>query len=373
MSKCPYCDFNSIALSNVPGDDYINSVLREMAFLVKDRHDLMHKGLETIYVGGGTPSLIHPENIERLITGIREIFPGSEKQEITMEINPGTVSQDRLDQYREAGINRLSIGVQSFSEKGLISLGRTHSVQEALSCIGYARNAGFDNLGIDLIFGTPTQSVAEWDSDLTTVVSLRPEHISTYNLAMEEGTPLFRFFKEGKLLLPSEEDVVTMYELTIDRLESSGYNHYEISNFSLKGLESRHNSRYWLGMEYIGLGAGAHSYFSAPGRGIRWWNERDPYRYMQNIKDDGQAVAGRERLTLEEALSEGLFLGLREMKGIDMERFKKRFNTELPDYWMKKIKVFKTEGFLEDKDNHLRLTRKGILLSNELITDLMLV
>ena len=373
VTKCPYCDFNSIATASVPDEDYIDAVLREMAFLVKERPDLMHKRVETIYIGGGTPSLVYPQNIKRLINGIRERFFSSEEQEITIEVNPGTVSQDRLNQYREAGINRLSIGVQSFSEKGLKSLGRIHSVQVALDCIEYARKAGFDNLGIDLIFGTPGQALAEWASDLTTVISMRPEHISVYNLTIERDTLFHNLMAEGKLLIPHEDDVIAMYELAIDRLESSGYNHYEISNFSLKGLESRHNSRYWLGMEYIGLGAGAHSYFSTPGRGIRWWNERDPYRYMQNIKDDGQAVAGRERLTLEEALSEGLFLGLREMKGIDMERFKKRFNTELPDYWMKKIKVFKTEGFLEDKDNHLRLTRKGILLSNELITDLMLV
>lgn len=372
IKKCPYCDFNSVATALIPDNVYINTLIRELLFHIKERPVLSTKTLETIYIGGGTPSLISPHNIKRLLSGIRQAFAESNPEEITMEINPGTVTKDSLAAFRNAGINRLSIGIQSFNDKTLKTLGRIHSVDNSIKCYEYARMAGFDNIGIDLIFGAPGQSIEEWEQDLKTAVALKPEHISTYNLTVEKGTLFFELHKNGKLILPSEEEQVLMYELAIDSLKEAGCNHYEISNFSLTGFESQHNLRYWSCMDYIGLGAGAHSYISFPAWGIRWWNESAPASYMRQINEMRQAIAGKERLTKKEALEEGIFLGLRRTAGIDMDWFLKRFNTPLNDLYMHKIDALKTKGLLrEDNAGSVILTRKGILLSNEVISELI--
>ena len=411
VKKCQYCDFNSIAIDNIPDDIYINAVIKELTGHIKERPILADKTLETIYIGGGTPSLISPNNIKRFVSGIIQTFPfvnprpilrmGAPKsfgvgvntqaidksltskmfvngkqdvcqyREITIEINPGTVIRDSLVAFKDAGVNRLSIGGQSFNEKTLKSLGRIHSAKDAVRCYEYARMAGFDNIGIDLIFGAPEQSIEEWEEDLETVISLRPEHISTYNLTIEKGTPFSKLQKDGKLILPSEEEQILMYEHAIDKLKGAGYNHYEISNFSLNGFESRHNLRYWSCMDYIGLGSGAHSYIASPDWGMRWWNENNPAVYMQRIKDTGQAIAGKEVLRKEEALEEGIFLGLRRLTGIDKNWFATRFNMPLKELYMHKIAALKMAGLLYEDDNIIRLTRKGLLLSNEVFAELI--
>lgn len=367
IRKCPYCDFNSIVTAHVPEEEYTGAVLQELSSRIRERPALSGRALETIYIGGGTPSLISAENIKRLVSGIRQTFSTSGQPEITIEVNPGTVTPDQLACLYDAGVNRLSIGVQSFRESGLQSLGRVHSVQDSLWCYEYARKAGFHNVGIDLIFGIPGQSVAEWEADLDMALSLKPEHISAYNLTVEKGTPFSRLVKDGGLLLPSEKDQIAMYELCMDRLKSAGYHHYEISNFARDGFESRHNDRYWLAMDYLGLGAGAHSYLSSPDWGVRWWNEKDPFRYMAQTKSAGHAVAGMERLTHEEAITEGIFLGLRRVKGIDLDWFQWRYQAPLTRLFRDRIGLLKARGLLSEGDNTLSLTRKGILLSNEVV------
>jgi len=375
IKKCPYCDFNSVATADIPDDVYINALNRELFFHIKERPVLSKKTLETIYIGGGTPSLISPHNIKRLLSSIKQSFAESNPEEITIEINPGTITKNSLTAFRDAGINRLSIGIQSFNDKTLKTLGRVHSADNSLKCYEYARTTGFDNIGIDLIFGVPGQSVEEWEEDLKTAVALRPEHISAYNLTVEKGTLFFELQKNGGLVLPSEEDQVLMYELAIDSLKEAGYNHYEISNFSLTGFESQHNMRYWSCMDYIGLGAGAHSYISSPDWGIRWWNESDPDAYMQQIKkataEQGQAIAGKERLTKKEALEEGIFLGLRRTSGINMNWFAARFNTSLKNLCHQKIAELKTGGLIYEDGSIIRLTRKGLTLSNEVFAELI--
>ena len=384
VQKCPYCAFNSIATAHLPSgiwDAYSDAVLRELSFYIAKRPELSDRMLETLYIGGGTPSLMPPEYIKRLVDGIRRAFPVSSGQssgqepEITIEINPGTIiplfTHDKLISFKDAGINRLSIGVQSFHEKGLKALGRVHSVRESLRCYELARKAGFRNIGIDLIFGIPGQSLREWETDVNKALSLRPEHLSIYNLTIEEGTLFSRQYAEGRLLLPSEDEQTTMYELGIDRLRSAGYCHYEVSNFSLDGLECRHNNRYWLAMDYIGLGAGAHSYVSAPGWGVRWWNESDPLTYIGQIRDSGHATAGMERLTHEEAIEEGIFLGLRKIRGIDLDWFKERFHISLSDSHRDRLTTLEAGGLLDTEDHWLRLTPRGILIADTITTSLI--
>lgn len=365
IRKCPYCDFNSIVAAHVPEEEYTEAVLQELSFRIRERPALSDRALETVYIGGGTPSLMSAENIKRLVSGIRQAFSAPGQPEITIEVNPGTVTPDQLACLYDAGVNRMSIGVQSFRERGLQSLGRVHSVQDSLRCYEYARKAGFYNVGIDLIFGIPGQSVTEWEADLETAVSLRPEHISLYNLTIEQGTPFFRLKKEGGLFLPPEEEQIRMYELGMDRLTSAGYHHYEISNFARDGFESRHNNRYWLALDYLGLGAGAHSYLSSPDWGVRWWNEKDPLRYREQTKSAGHAVAGMERLKHEEAITEGIFLGLRRVKGINLDWFAGRFQISWTSSLRERIEALEAQGLIREGDNALSLTRKGILVSNE--------
>ncbi|MBI5048325.1 MAG: radical SAM family heme chaperone HemW [Deltaproteobacteria bacterium] len=380
IKKCPYCDFNSIAVTSAPDDIYIDAVLEELAGHIKEKPSLLNKTLETIYIGGGTPSIIEPHNIKKLVNGIRQAFSDTAPDEITIEINPGTVTRDRLAAFKDAGINRLSIGIQSFNEKMLKTLGRIHSAKDSVRCYEYARAAGFNNIGMDIIFGAPEQSIKEWEEDIETAACLRPEHISTYNLTIENGTSFFTLQKSCELALPSEEEQTLMYEIAINILKNKGYNHYEISNFSLAGFESRHNNRYWLGMDYLGLGAGAHSYISSlnivsqeqtPDWGTRWWNEKNPDVYMQRIKDTDHAIAGKETLKKVEALEEGIFLGLRRLTGIDTGWFLTRFNISLKDLYASKISALKAAELLYEDANSIRLTHKGLLLSNEVFAELI--
>lgn len=380
VQKCPYCAFNSIGASNVSKnirDAYSDAVLRELSFHIEKRPELSDRVLETVYIGGGTPSLMPPEYIKRLLDGIRKTFPFSSGQEteITIEINPVTITplftHDTLISFKDAGINRLSIGVQSFHEKGLKALGRVHSVRDSLRCYELARKAGFRNIGIDLIFGIPGQSPGEWETDVDTALSLQPEHLSTYNLTIEEGTLFSRQHEDGTLLLPTEDEQTAMYQLGMDRLRSAGYCHYEVSNFSQAGLECRHNNRYWLAMDYIGLGAGAHSYVSAPGWGVRWWNKSAPLTYAGQIKDSGHAIAGMERLTHEEAIAEGIFLGLRKIRGIDLDWFKDRFHISIKDSHASRLTALEAGGLLYTTDHRLRLTTRGFLIADTITASLI--
>ena len=371
VKKCPYCSFNSIENSDVPEDSYIDALLKELAYYMHKTPDLSEKSLETVYIGGGTPSLISPGGIERLLRGINSVFSYTRQPEVTLEVNPGTVTFEKLLQFKEAGVNRLSLGIQSFSDKDLKSLGRIHTKRDALNCFEYARTAGFNNIGIDLISCIPGQILTEWSSELDAAISLRPEHISAYTLTIEKDTPFFRLDKEGRLLLPSEEEQLEMFELTIDRLTSAGYNHYEVSNYSLEGFESRHNNRYWDSGDYIGLGAGAHSYRSSPDWGVRWWNISLPDDYIKSINNSGQAIAGLERLTEEEAITEGIFLGLRKSNGISYDWFSERFNFSLKESRSQRIAILIEDGLISERENTLRLTSKGLIIADTVITSLI--
>ncbi|MBI5287072.1 MAG: radical SAM family heme chaperone HemW [Deltaproteobacteria bacterium] len=374
LKKCPYCDFNSISLHPIPEDIYIDAVLLEFNLLI-ERHNLISRQLETIYIGGGTPTLLSPDGVKRLLNGLSAGFSTVEDMEITIEANPGTVDLSRLQGFKAAGVNRLSIGVQSFNDKTLKTLGRIHNARAGLKAFEDARGAGFENIGIDLIFGVPGRKGGDWQRDIEMAISLRPEHISIYNLTIEEGTPFYTMAQEGRLTFPSDDEEIEMYGTAIHLLKEAGYRQYEISNFSLPGYESTHNQRYWLCKDYIGLGAGAHSYLgtdlkSVPSSGVRWWNEKDLFKYMDRIRRHGDAVTGKEFLTMKEAMVEGVFLGLRRLEGLDKERFLSHFGSPLKDLYHETIERLKENNLIFEEGRFIKLTHKGVLLSNEVFAEL---
>lgn len=373
-SKCPYCDFNSIAVNRSEQvteieDAYFEAVIRELKQVSEDKTRLpVRQSPASVYFGGGTPSLLSPNFYEGILKAIEDRLGSLNEAEITPEItieaNPDSMDLSKLKDYRKAGINRISIGIQSLDDKYLKVLGRPHTAKEATTAFNAARKAGFENISIDLIFALPGQSLKEWDAVLKEAVALQSEHISIYGLTIEPGTP-FMAAKERGDITPSPEDLeIEMYELAVERLTESGHARYEISNFALPGKESIHNSGYWLGRSYIGLGAGAHSYVNQPGFGRRYWNISDPAEYM--TATEKEHVAGEEILRQVEAMTEALMLGLRLSRGIDIEAFKERFGmTPMESLEYKKLLDLKT---LEVRNGRLRLTDKGILLSNEIFT-----
>ncbi len=367
VSKCPYCDFNSVATDCVPEDRYVKSIISELKNALKTkRPDVRHTDIKTLYFGGGTPSIFSPASIGRIVEATTNTtgLPG----EITLEVNPDTVDLSKLKGFKKAGINRLSIGVQSFNDEILKALGRTHGAGRAKKAFSDAREAGFSNIGIDLIFGTPEQSIADWELTLAQTIRLNPEHVSIYGMTIEEGTPFFGLQQSGSLALPTEDEELAMYRLGTDTLKKAGFSHYEISNFARPGLESRHNTLYWTGGDYTGLGAGAHSYDSQSGAwGRRWWNIKDPVRYMQAIEEKGNATEGEENLTKEDAMTERLFLTLRLIGvngAIDESEFEKKFSIN-PKQALLQWDRLTGAGLVESKNGKLRLTEKGVLFSNE--------
>lgn len=374
-SKCPYCDFKSVVSKDLPEKRYAGCVLKELSTVTRKEGSVLFKRpLESLYIGGGTPSLFSPQTIDLLVRSVRTSFAPFKDAEITIEVNPDTADPGRLKGYSTAGANRLSIGFQSLSDSELRSLGRTHSAEKALKSFAAAREAGFENIGVDLIYGAPGQSVDSFTASLEKVVSLRPEHISLYNLTLEEGTPFHRSYVREKdplrAPLPAEEDELKMYAAAVELLEGAGYDHYEVSNWALPGLRSVHNSRYWTGADYIGLGSSAHSYISTPGWGRRWWNEAGPLEYMKRVEEAGEAVAGSEILNREEAMTEALFLGLRMLdRGIEAGPFRARFGMTPKEAFPGSV-ALEREGLVLSRGEDLLLTPGGVLLSNEVFLKL---
>lgn len=368
-SKCPYCDFNSFALNPIPENNYIRSLINELESTIKKEDSIHCKPLDTIYIGGGTPSVISAKYIKEILDKLHKSFKLKDEIEVTIEVNPATVNADKLKEYKNFGINRLSIGVQSFDNKVLKILGRIHNAKDAIKTYEDARNAGFENIGIDLMFGIPNQDIDMWLADIEMAISIKPEHISTYGLTIEKGAEFYCMQKKGNLILPDEETYLLMYESAIKRLKNAGYIHYEISNFSLPDYESKHNLRYWQGLDYIGLGAGAHSYIKNNGWGKRFWNEEDVFKYMDKIGRDGSAASGMETLTKKDAIREFIFLGLRQVNGINAKRFCERFNLPLTDKYFEVIPDLEKNNLIKTDGDIIRLTQKGLVLSDAVFAE----
>ncbi len=364
LSKCPYCDFNSRVIDFDLAEEYVKSLIKEIQTFSENQLERM--SAETIYFGGGTPSILkisQLDTIKEVIFDSFEVKPGAE---ISLEANPGTLSQEKARGLRKSGFNRVSLGVQSFRDDELKILGRAHNGKQAVTAYRILRKH-FDNLSLDLIFGIPGQSLKTWRGNLNMTLKLKPEHLSIYGLTIEEGTPFYSSWKKGQLSLPNEEELRRMYLESMDLVKAKGYRQYELSNFARKGFECQHNLRYWQGKEYIGFGAGAHSYF----RGVRWGNAKDIRKYIEGNKKGFPMVAFRERLSSTQKITEFIFLGLRMAEGIDLKKLKEGLKFDLEKKKKEGITGLIKERFLKRERDNLRLTRKGILVADSIIQKLV--
>jgi len=355
--KCPYCDFYSRTdLAALPA--FLDALAQELSLRADDA-----LAVDTVYFGGGTPSLCPPEAVGEILARAKSCFDLGESAEITLEANPGTLDADTLKALRAVGVNRLNLGIQSFREAGLRFLGRIHNRDQALAAIARARAAGFDNLGLDLIYGLPGQSLADWRSDLDQALAWRPEHLSCYILTFAPGTPMTGDLEAGRLRPPEEDRVAALFEATADLLTGAGYGHYEISNYArTPERRSRHNLKYWRFAPYLGFGPGAHSYRD----GVRSWNRADLGRYLQRLAEGQPPAGGREVLTAEQQVLEALLLGLRLKEGFSIAAFEKRFGIAVQETFDRLLQQLAGEGCLADFPGRCALTVKGMRFHNSI-------
>lgn len=365
--KCLYCDFVSIEGSPVSRDHYVATVVREMEL----RSEMLAgpATVSTLYIGGGTPSLLDPEQIGSLLDAAGRCFDLAGDAEITLEVNPGTVTAASLAGYQTAGVNRLSIGVQSLDDAMLALLGRIHTADEARAAVSLARSAGFDNVGIDLMHSLPGQTLAHWEQTLRDAISLGPEHVSSYGLTLEEGTPLCELHERGGFSLPDEEAAAQMYESAMDLLPAAGFEQYEIANFARPGYRSRHNQVYWERGNYLGLGVAAHSFLDSPGYGRRWHNPADIGEYCRLISAGMLPAVDDMELSRQDALGETLFLGLRRLEGVSLEVFRLEFGVTIADAFPGVVERHLANGLLERGGGRLWLSRRGLLLANRVFAE----
>ncbi len=365
VTKCPYCDFNSYGVgSRFPEKEYTNTILQELELY---RNDITNTEISSIFFGGGTPSLFDPKSIERILSRIYEITSPASNIEISLEVNPKTADLAKLVGLRSAGINRISVGVQSFSERKLDFLGRINSAEDSSNILKDIKKAGFKNYSMDLMYGIKDETIFEWENDLNKALDFDYPHISAYCLTIEDGTEFGRRYALGKLKVPSDDRLSEFITYTTDFLQDSGYNQYEISNYAKAGSECAHNMLYWKGDSYIGLGAGAHSHLAKSDNdswGRRWANLRSPALYMNSVQEGIKPLDFTEQLNREEVVQDRVLMGLRLKEGIDISELETKFqlNTD-----MSKIGKLVDEGFLENNKNAFRLTKKGNLLSNAVI------
>ena len=353
-SRCSYCDFaTDVWRSAGAVERYVRALTREIQeSKVEDQ-----KPVDTIYFGGGTPSILEPAQVKRILDTVRDRFDIASDAEITMEMNPATVSGGSLAGYRELGVNRASFGVQTFNDRDLKLLARGHDANDARETFRLLREAGFANVSFDLIAGLPGQSLDDWERNLDEALTMQPEHLSLYLLEIHEGTPLAEQLRSGRRPMPDEDEAAAMYEVLLDRAAEAEYEQYEISNFAKQGFESRHNTKYWRLEPVYGFGVSAHSFDGVE----RYWNERDTARYVELI-DERSAVVGREPTN---AASEFVFLGLRMTAGLSLSRYRERFGTDLSKARGLELARLVNDGLVELSDETLKLTRRGMLFSNE--------
>ncbi len=361
-SRCSYCDFNTYAGIDYLIPAYTDALLKELSM----QSELLDGySLKTVYIGGGTPSYIHPGLLVRVVERAAELFSTGIIEETSMESNPGTLSDKNLRMYKTHGIDRLSIGLQCWQQPLLDVLGRIHTGADFQKGFRMARNAGFNNINTDLIFGIPGQTLAMWVETLENVIDLGPEHISCYSLKIEGNTPLGRKVESGRLELIEDEGDRDMYHIAINLLEKAGYSHYEISSFALPGYECIHNLVYWKCGEYLGVGAGAHSYLG----GERLGNEPDIKRYIDKIGNRKESVIEKKHIGFEESVSEFMILGLRLVAGVSAEEFKSRFGLDMEQTFCEKINRFERQSLVTMENGNLRLTPKGLDLANRVFVE----
>jgi oxygen-independent coproporphyrinogen-3 oxidase len=373
-AKCGYCDFNSYAGHEHMIPTYGDTLLRDASLWAEA---VAGRGVETLFLGGGTPSLTPVEQMDQILTGLRQIFHFEPGAEISLEANPGSLSTEYLRGLRSIGFNRISIGVQSFDDEELVALDRIHTGDQARAAYASAREAGFENVNLDFIYGLPEQPLDAWQRTLEQALALAPEHLSLYALTVEDGTPLARDVARGRISSPDPDMQAEHYEWTQERLARAGYEHYEISNWARPGRRCKHNLLYWQNREYLGLGAGAHSFLN----GVRFSTVLLPNRYAELVDETVTArggggtamlhVRGAEQITPELSIADTLILGLRLTEGIDTRAFETRYGRSVDDLHGAVFEEFIGYGLLERTPTHLRLTARGRLLSNELFQRLL--
>lgn len=365
IRKCHYCDFLSFQADAAQVRDYVETLLAEIDL---EAPSYKEYEVQTIFFGGGTPSLLDGQTMVRIMESLCANFSISKDAEITIEVNPGTATLSNLISYRKAGINRLSIGLQSAVDEQLLTLGRIHKYDQFLSTYRAAHEAGFDNVNIDLMSALPGQTWESYLWSLEKVLSLtpRPTHISAYSLIVEEGTPLCEWVEQGKVTLPEEEEERRMYALTLEVLRKNGYDRYEISNYALPGYECRHNCVYWTRGDYLGMGLGAASLVCNK----RWSNESEMKNYKERISSKRQ-VSVKQELSRTEQMEEFMFLGLRLVDGVSVNKFEETFEVSVSQVYDKVLSKHQKDGLLT-VDEQIRLTEKGLDVSNYVMADFLL-
>lgn len=364
-TKCHYCSFSSWPGLRHIHKRYVDALTNELRQIAASGVEVAP--LETIFVGGGTPTLLSADDLESILLLCRELFPFANTTEISTEANPGTVDVAKLTQLRKAGFNRVSFGVQSFVAAELQSLGRGHTVEEAVDAVGMARVAGFDNISLDLMYGLPDQTPVSWLVSLETALSLQPVHLSMYQLTIEEGTPYARKLDEGMICIPDEDSILEMDELNIRLCRNADLDLYEISNFAKEGFSCRHNINYWENNEYLAAGSGAVSCI----QGKRQRRCDDPHEYCEKIEGGIDHIIEREELGLEESFRETVIMGLRMTDGVARDRLLCRYGIDIVDYYGSVLQKLIEEHLVELTSTHLRVTPSGRLVSNHILSELV--
>ncbi|MBU8905629.1 radical SAM family heme chaperone HemW [Desertibacillus haloalkaliphilus] len=364
---CHYCDFNKVFLKGQPVADYLQALDQECRNTVAK---VPPTRIETIYVGGGTPTALNAEQLDTLFKSLNDHFvPRADRIEFTVEVNPGSIDRKKLEVMKAAGVNRLSIGVQTFDNDLLAGIGRTHKSKDIYHTIELARSSGFENLSIDLIFGLPKQTVESFQRTLEETILLGVEHVSAYSLKVEEKTVFYNLQRKGKLVLPPEEAEVNMYERLLAAMSGNGYHQYEISNFAKEGYESTHNLTYWNNEEYYGIGAGAHGYLGA----VRTVNAGPLNKYMSLIQKQGNPYIESHVVSKNERMEEEMFMGLRKKKGVSKQRFYQRFGVKVEDVFADPLQQLTKQGLLKVDGDQISLTDTGIFLGNEVFEKFLLI
>jgi oxygen-independent coproporphyrinogen-3 oxidase len=338
---------------------YVSTLMREIASWSEIERP---ETVDTLYFGGGTPSLLSPAQLKAILNAVQTRFNLSTNPEITLEINPGSITPQTLSEFHSLGVNRASFGAQTFNDSELARLGRSHTAADTRRTFSYLRDAGFANVSFDLIAGLPGQTMEGWRANLDKAFALRPEHLSFYLLEVHQGTPLASHIKSGLQPQPDDDLAAAMYEVMLDRAVEAGYEHYEISNLCLPGFESRHNSKYWTAAPYYGFGCSSHSF---DGSFRRWANERDIVRYVEMIEQGRSTIVDETQLSQVDRQTEAVFLGLRMMQGFSFDEYQQVFGADLRERHKEDLTRFCEAGLIECSGDQLKLTRAGALLSNE--------
>ena len=356
---CHYCDFNKVFFKNQPVDEYIESIGKELAIMKRD--GISFSNVETVFLGGGTPTSLSENQLDRLLEIINNFVDVKSLKEFSTEANPDELTYGKLLVLKNGGVNRLSIGVQSFDENLLKRIGRTHGPGDAVRVVDDARKVGFDNISIDLIYGLPEQTIEQWQDTLIKATELELQHYSGYSLIVEPKTVFYNLMNKGKLPLPGEDIETQMFDMLIEHMESHGRMRYEISNFAVPGKESVHNLLYWENETYAGIGAGAHGHVS----GTRYSNVGPIKRYMECVENGERPIQNSHNVTKVEAMEEEMFLGLRKVDGVSATLFLQKYGQSLADVYGETLQLLTKRGLIEQRDDRIRLTRLGVFRGNE--------